>query len=125
MRKQYHCRRGTDGLDAWDVDRLIESSRHLPVEEVSLSGISELDSDYWFAGSEESPTVRKVAEHAQLITAADLSYPVILGADGRVMDGMHRVCKALIEGRSTVPAVRLTVEPPPDYRSCRPDDLPY
>ena len=35
MRKQYSFRPGTAGLDAWDVDRLIEASAHLPVEDVA------------------------------------------------------------------------------------------
>ena len=29
---------------------------------------------------------------------ADLSFPVILAAEGRVMDGMHRIAKALLLG---------------------------
>ena len=33
------------------------------------------------------------------IEETDLEYPIILAADGRVMDGMHRVCKALLEGK--------------------------
>lgn len=125
MRKQYHFWPGEDGLDAWDVDRLIELSSDLPVEEVELSDIEEIDTVYWFDDAEERPTVRKVAEHARLIHEVDLSYPIILGVDGRVMDGMHRIARALLEGRSTIPAVRFEVHPEPDYRNCRPEELPY
>lgn len=50
---------------------------------------------------------------------------MILGADGRVMDGMHRIARALLEGRTTVPAVRFPVHPEPDHRGVHPDDLPY
>jgi hypothetical protein len=41
------------------------------------------------------------------------------------MDGMHRIARALLDGRSTIPAVRFETLPEPDYRNCRPDDLPY
>jgi hypothetical protein len=41
------------------------------------------------------------------------------------MDGMHRVARALVEGRKTITAVRLLKVPDPDYRDCRPDELPY
>ena len=125
MRKQYHFWPGEHGLDAWDVDRLIRLGAGLPVREIPLSTIKELDTDYWFDGSMETATVRKVVEHVRLIQDVDTSYPIILGVDGRVMDGMHRVARALLEGRPTIAAVRFEAQPEPDYRGCIPTDLPY
>ena len=125
MRKQYHFWPADAGFDAWDVDRLIELSRGLPVERVAVESISEIDTPYWFEGSAEVPTVRKVAEHARLMLDADLSYPVILGHDGRVMDGMHRIARALLEGKTDIDAVRFPAPPEPDYRNCQPHELPY
>jgi hypothetical protein len=37
-------------------------------------------------------------EHVRLIEAADLSFAIILSSDGRVMDGIHRVAKAVLLG---------------------------
>jgi hypothetical protein len=125
VRKQYHFWPGGHALDAWDVDRLIRLSRALPVEQVVVDDIAEIDSVYWFDDREQSPTVRRVVEHARLMQDVDLSHPIILGADGRVMDGMHRVARALLEGRATVAAVRFTKNPEPDYHDCWPEDLPY
>ncbi len=125
MRTQYHFWPGESGLDAWDVHRLIELSRGLPVRRIDVSSVAELDTIHWFDGTLERPTVRKVIEHAQLIREANLSYPIILGQDGRLMDGMHRVARALMDGHATVAAVRFEVDPEPDYRNCRPEDLPY
>ncbi|HWE68969.1 MAG TPA: hypothetical protein VG205_01330 [Acidimicrobiales bacterium] len=124
MRKQYHYWPGEQGLDAWDVDRLVRMSADLPVEEIPMDSIGEIDSVYWFAG-ESAPTVRAVVDHARLIDEVDLSYPIILGFDGRVMDGMHRVARALKDDRSTIAAVRFETHPEPDFRNCRPGDLPY
>jgi hypothetical protein len=90
-----------------------------------MESIDEIDSVYWFDDKTDRPTVRSVVDHARLIEDVDLSHPIILGVDGRVMDGMHRIAKALLEGRSTISAVRLEVHPDPDYRNCRPEDLPY
>lgn len=98
MRKQYHFWPGEQGLDAWDVDRLIQLTRELPVQQVELSSIWEVDSTYWFDDVSERPTVRNIVDHVRLILEVDPSYPVILGVDGRVMDGMHRVARAMIEG---------------------------
>ena len=73
----------------------------------------------------DRPTVRSIVDHLRLIEAVEPSWPIILGPDGRVMDGMHRVARALLEGRGSVAAVRFDVLPEPDFRDCRPEDLPY
>jgi hypothetical protein len=125
VRKQYHFWPGERGLDAWDVDRLIELSSALPVRDVKLDSIDEIDSVYWFDDRVDRPTVRRVVDHVRLIEGVDVSHPIILGVDGRVMDGMHRIAKALLEGQSTISAVRFEDHPDPDYRNCRPEDLPY
>lgn len=124
MRKQYHFWPGAKGLDAWDVDRLIALSRSLEPRSITLEGIAEIDSVYWF-DEVEQPTVRNVIEHARLIREVDPSFPIILGVDGRVMDGMHRIARAILDGNETILALQFEVQPQPDYRNCRPDELPY
>ncbi|HEX2759212.1 MAG TPA: hypothetical protein VHM27_01815 [Rhizomicrobium sp.] len=124
MRKQYHFRPGPDGLRAWDVDRLVALTRDLPVTEVPLSAIAELDKPYWYDHG-AVPTCRSIAEHARLIREADLAFPIILSSDGGVMDGMHRVAKAAMEGRSSISARQFTLDPEPDYVGVDPGKLPY
>ncbi len=125
MRKQYHFWPSDRGLMAWDVERLVELAQDLPRARVALASIRELDEVYWFDGHEEKPTCRKVILHIRLINEAELSHPIILGADGRVMDGMHRVAKALLQGEAEIEAVRFERDPEPDYVGCNPRDLPY
>ncbi|HEX8453135.1 MAG TPA: hypothetical protein VF647_13615 [Longimicrobium sp.] len=125
MRKQYHLRPSPHGLLAWDVDRLIELTADSPRVEVPLEAIRELDEPFWFGGGSEEATCRAVADHARLIAEADLAYPIILGADGRVMDGMHRVAKAYLEGRSSISAVQLASDPEPDFVGVDAAELPY
>ena len=124
MRKQYHFWPGDVGNDAWDVDRLLELTEGFPTMQVKVESIGELDTDHWFKLGPE-PTVRGIIEHIQLIYETDPSYPIILGADGRLMDGMHRVARAVLDGRSTITAVRFEVDPEPDYRNCTPGELSY
>ena len=125
MRKQYHSRPTDGGILIWDVDRLVELSKDFPVIDIPVSEISELDETFWFSADDDQPTCRCIALHAKLINETDLKYPIILSQDGRVMDGMHRVSKALIEGRETILAVCFHVDPKPDYIDILPDDLPY
>ena len=123
VRAQYHFRASERGLLAWDVRRLIELSGELQPHDVPLIDIAELSENYWFAHDE--PTCQSIVDHVSLINEADLSYPIILDADGRVMDGMHRVCKAALMGHAAISAVRFRETPEPDYVGRQPDELPY
>lgn len=58
------------------------------------------------ASDTEKHTWRELIEHVALIEAADLSYPIILSAAGEVMDGMHRIVKAVLRGDADVTAVQ-------------------
>lgn len=125
IRPQYFFRQSDRGLLAWDVRRLIELSREFPIEQVSLAEVAELDEACWYEHDGASPTCRSLLEHMRLIDEVDTSYPIILDQDGRVMDGMHRVCRALRDGNEQVPAVRFRKTPEPDYVRINPDELPY
>lgn len=63
MRKQYNFWPGEHGVDAWDIDHLIELSRDLPICDVPLDSITEVDTDYWFRYGPVVPTVRLIVEH--------------------------------------------------------------
>jgi hypothetical protein len=123
VRKQYYFRQTPEGLLAWDVDRLVTLSSTLRRRQVPLAQIRELDQPCF--GEDEPPTWHSLLSHLELIDAADLSYPIILAADGSVMDGMHRVTKAMREGRNTIEAVQFPADPEPDYVGRSPEDLPY
>jgi hypothetical protein len=125
MRKQYHLRDSPAGLLAWDVDRLINLSAHLPERDVPLTDIRELDEVHWFDGQHSLPTCRAITEHARMINECDLAYPIILSADGRVMDGMHRVAKAFLQGLPAIKAVQFTEHLDPDFIGVEEKDLPY
>ncbi|HYK79401.1 MAG TPA: hypothetical protein VEU95_07220 [Micropepsaceae bacterium] len=124
MRKQYHFRPGPHGLQVWDVDRLLALARDLPVIQIRVSAIRELDEPYWFDDG-KIPTCRDVAEHARLMNEADLSFPIILSSSGRVMDGMHRAAKAAMQNLNSLPAKQFAQDPEPDFVGVDRDDLPY
>ncbi|MFC1679154.1 hypothetical protein ACFL2T_02960 [Elusimicrobiota bacterium] len=92
---------------------------------MSLDSIREIDEPFWFGDRNDKATCRAIVEHMRLTKETDLSFPIILSADGRLMDGMHRVAKALLEGRETIEAVKFVQDPKPDYEDVFPDDLPY
>jgi hypothetical protein len=123
VRKQYHFRPSPKGYYAWDVGKLIKLAESLPVILIELEKISELNENYWYG--ESIPSVRSVAEHARLISACDLRYPIILSSDGRVMDGMHRVAKAWMQNEKFIRAKQFITDPPPDLKDVYPNNLDY
>ena len=125
MRKQYHFRPSRRGYYAWDVDRLVALTKDLRRQKVKLDAIRELDEPYWFSDRDAKPTCRAIVEHMKLVEEADLSYPIILSSDGGIMDGMHRVAKALLAGLDKIEAVQFTKDPEPDFEDVYPEDLPY
>ncbi|WP_436905869.1 hypothetical protein [Acinetobacter johnsonii] len=123
MRKQYHFRKVENDTYIWDVDRLVEITQSFQVRQVSLSDIKELDEAYWYPDAH--PTTQDIIAHMQLIQEADLAYPIILCAQGRLMDGMHRVGKAKILGKASISAVQFDTNPQPDFINVHEDDLIY
>lgn len=101
-------------LFVWEAERLWDLSKALPVKIVPLSTITNFDDVCWFHSNEKRPTCRAVASHAKRIYEADLSRPIILSANGIMMDGMHRVAKAWLLGMEEIQAVQFSADPPPD-----------
>ena len=125
VRAQYHFRQTSTGLDAWDVRRLIALSEKLPVKQIDPNNISEIDANHWYLEAGLTPTPRSIIDHAKLIAECDISYPIILDSGGRLMDGMHRVCRAIMDKVDSLPAVQFLIDPPPDHTDCDPKKLPY
>lgn len=118
---QKHSRLTDDGRLVWFVERLWYLARDLPVHQVPLDAIREFDQNCWFSAA-TPPTCRAVADHVQRILDADLNYPIILSAEGYLMDGGHRIAKAYLAGIPTISAVQFLQDPEPDY--CLSPDAP-
>lgn len=123
MRKQYHFRKVKNDTYIWDVDNLVALTRNFKVKEILLSEIKELNEPYWYPDS--YPTTQDIIDHMILIQETDLSYPIILCSQERIMDGMHRVGKAKILGKVKICAVRFDKDPQPDYINVEEDELSY
>ncbi len=99
------------GRHHWSVSRLFELSKDLPIMEIDLDHLN-----VWH--NFEKITMRKFIMHMDAIMNADLNYPIILDEDGEIMDGRHRLMKAMFLRHKTIKAVRFQENPSP----CRIDD---
>ncbi len=109
-----HSRPIAGGRAVWQAERLWTLARDLPIRHIPIDAIPEFDQNCWF-GPTTLPSCKAVAEHARRINDADLTHPIILAADGGLMDGGHRIAKAWLLGRSTIAAVQFASDPEPDY----------
>ena len=105
-------RDGTQRL--WYVERLWALGEDLPTTQIRIDEIGAVDQVTWFHEGGPQPTCREVTKHCQRIMNADLSYPILVQADYRVLDGMHRIAKCLLEGRETIEAKIVDPMPEPD-----------
>lgn len=107
---------GPDGRTPfWRAPTLWAAAAGKPTVSVAIADLGILDAVVWFDSARGvDPTVRRVAERARDIAAADLAYPIIMTGAGDVLDGAHRIAKAHLEGRTEILAVILDDWPPPD-----------
>jgi ParB-like chromosome segregation protein Spo0J len=112
-------------LRIWEVERLWELARLLPIRRVPLSRITDLDRVGWHGqpGNYGRLTLREVADHARRIQEATFDRPIILSAEGHLLDGFHRVAKAYLLGIEEIPAVQFAQNPEPDRIRPIPDWL--
>lgn len=94
------------GKHQWSVARLIQLSKDLQVMDVPLDHMNVFH-------LYKSLTLREMVMHMTAVMKADLNFPIILDEDGEVMDGRHRIMKALYEQKPTIKAVRFDKNPEP------------
>ena len=93
------------GNHHWAVPRLIELSKKLEVMELPVQAL--------MIDQEKRYYPREFVMHMRAVLDADLKYPIILDEDGAIMDGRHRILKALHLNKKTIKAVRFDTNPPP------------
>ena len=94
------------GRHLWSVSRLHQLARDLPVLEIPLDHLN-----IWH--KYHDLTLREFVMHMRAVQAADLAFPIILDEDGEIMDGRHRIMRAMLECKPTILAVRFDENPPP------------
>lgn len=103
----YSDRTGTysvDSLLAWVNDNHIRCGRlkvkeFLPYVQLDTWGDSSCDPTSNLKHFMEDKSTR------ERVLQADLSYPIIVTNDNRVIDGIHRIFKALYEGQETISSI--------------------
>lgn len=97
---------GRLGKHKWRCTRLFQLAASMPVMEIPLDHLNVYN-------TYDKLTLREMVMHMKAVQDADLSYPIILDEDGEIMDGRHRIMKAILTGAKTIKAVRFDENPSP------------
>jgi hypothetical protein len=97
----------------WQTPRLWELASNLEVEEIDITSLDRNDQVIWFT-PDRQPTLSSMAAHYRRCQSADMGYPIILDPEGNVVDGLHRIVRAMAEGSSSIRCVRIREMPAPD-----------
>ena len=99
-----------EGDKVWIVTNLIACAKDLVPFDLPLAAI--------YSGSEvwtPAGSAYGIAHHVRRALDVNTEYPIILCQQGFIMDGWHSVLRALIDGKTTIKAVRFAETPPYDY----------
>lgn len=97
-----------DGTGAsFSVAKLIDDSKHLPVFDCPLACL-ELSGEIW-----KGCSIIALAGHCKRVIDADIDEPILLDWEGGIADGRHRVIRAIVLGKRTIKARRMTWRPTP------------
>lgn len=94
------------GKHSWNVSRLHQLTKDFPVMDVPLTHIG-------MYHTYDKLSLRQMVSHMDAVNRADLSYPIILDEDGDLMDGRHRIMKAILNQEETIKVVRFIENPKP------------
>lgn len=86
---------------------LFAKEKGYPVFDLPLAGI-DLSCEAFDASN-----LKQFVFQCKRVNECSLDYPIILDDHGIIADGYHRVCKAILEGRDTIKAIRLEEMPAP------------
>ena len=98
------------GKNVWAAETLylFAKAKEYPVQDLPLWAINLSDEPF------NASDLNSFIFQCRRVQDCSLEYPIILDNYGQIADGYHRLCKAILEGRETIKAIRLEEMPAPD-----------
>lgn len=98
------------GDKIWKAQTLYDfaKAKEYPVMDMPLWNVDLTDEPF------ECNQLHEFIFQCKRVLNCSLDYPIILDDYGQIADGYHRLCKAILEGKETIKAIRLLEMPAPD-----------
>ena len=101
------------GNKIWYVSTLVELSKTMPIETRKVEDIRAIKLNLPLLKN-HGVTHVELAYHMKVAMEANMDYPILLGRDGRILDGHHRLIKAIALGVPEIKVVQFKIDPEPD-----------
>lgn len=101
--------KGDPNIPKWTIAHLITHAKDLPIFDCPLAALDLSHTSY-------TCNMRQMVGHMAACFDADPTCPILLDENGQILDGRHRIMRAIYEGKTTVPAKRFTTNPIPTSR---------
>lgn len=98
------------GKRTWRITDLRKAVELEPIYQVPLAFLDLSAHEFNTEGG-----LIQFAQHMIHVEESDPDDPIILDQWGRILDGRHRIVKALLEGRTTIPARKVPDGVEPTY----------
>jgi len=107
-----------DGENIYDIVKLIPYTQHLPIINIHIDDLKDqLNENVWAIRDSEDNIIGYITPmevltekeasndfHWSRIHEVDLSYPILVLKDYLIIDGFHRLCKAILNNHTTIKA---------------------
>ncbi len=87
----------------YEMQTIWDAAQNIPPIDIPITAFN-LDYDGWYNGT-TPPTIQSIIDHYRRARAADLSHPIIISHNGKIMDGRHRLVKVILEEQEYVTCV--------------------
>lgn len=99
----------TKGINSWSASTLITycKEKNYPIFKLPVAGIN--------LSEQTMPwTIYNISSfvyHMKRVNKVNMKYPIILDSEGGIVDGWHRVARAIIDGKTEIDAIRIEEMP--------------
>lgn len=83
----------------------------------SIAELPRFEAAWWDI---EPATEEELSWHLKRIQDADLDHPIILSDRGCIMDGLHRLAKAILMHHESIKVIQFSLTPSPDCKVATP-----
>lgn len=104
----------------WKIWYLLECAKDIEAVMIPISDLVHEDNPFM-----DTETYDGIVRTMKRIQNANLDYPIIVSECGRILDGRHRVVKAMLNGATHIEVIRFEKNPKPNFIRVEGRDYPY
>lgn len=110
-----HYKRPDGSLRSWRVETLWNAARELETFYMAPRAVLEALKEHEWSTPGHEHGLHAFIKHWEQAEAAKIDFPIILSESGELLDGAHRLAKAVMHNHLRIPCRQFKEEPPSDF----------